>query len=360
MSEIYAARRKKLREHLQDQEISAFVTHNLINARYLTGFTGSHATVVVGPDSQDDIIFTDGRYAHQVKQQCPDLRTSIESASLKAAADLLTHKNIPSVGIESAHMSLEQYRKFTSWYKGQCVELTSMVENLRQAKDHSETELLAHACHISTQALSEFITQPVLGCSEIELARRLENLMADHGAEGTSFETIMASGANSGNPHHHPSAKKVQQGDFLKIDFGALYGGYHADMTRTFIVGEPQDWQQEIYALVAKAQETACHSIAIGMEYSALDAIARDIIAEGGYGDKYPHSLGHGIGLEIHEAPGVSSRSVGTIKNGDVFTIEPGIYLGGRGGVRIEDSVQVCSEGIKIFTNFPKELISIS
>jgi Xaa-Pro aminopeptidase len=187
----------------------------------------------------------------------------------------------------------------------------------------------------------------------------LEALMLEHGADGPSFETIVAAGANSAVPHHRPTEAVLSAGDFVKIDFGALVGGYHSDMTRTFILGkagQAQQWQREIYDLVATAQRAGRRALESGMPLSEVDAAARQVIAEAGYGEHFGHGLGHGVGLQIHEAPGISAAAAGTLRAGSVVTVEPGVYLPDRGGVRIEDTLVVGERAPELLTRFPKEL----
>ena len=182
--------------------------------------------------------------------------------------------------------------------------------------------------------------------------------MLEHGADGPSFETIVATGANSAIPHHRPTAAVLAAGDFVKIDFGALVGGYHSDMTRTFILGSAADWQREIYELVATAQRAGRHALDVGAELRDVDGAARHVIVDAGYGEFFGHGLGHGVGLQIHEAPGINSAAAGTLLAGSVVTVEPGVYLPDRGGVRIEDTL-VVGERSELLTRFPKELTVI-
>jgi Xaa-Pro aminopeptidase len=188
--------------------------------------------------------------------------------------------------------------------------------------------------------------------------------MFDHGADGLSFESIVASGEHSAIPHHRPTDAALADGDFVKIDFGALVAGYHSDMTRTFVLGKAGDWQREIYQLVADAQRAGREALRAGVDLRAVDAAAREMIADAGYGEHFGHGLGHGVGLQIHEAPGIGATSCGTLRAGSVVTVEPGVYLPGRGGVRIEDTLVVPDETAghtpELLTKFPKELTVVT
>jgi Xaa-Pro aminopeptidase len=232
------------------------------------------------------------------------------------------------------------------------------VEALREVKDAGEVALLRLACEAADAALAALIDRGGLrpGRTEKAVARELEALMLEHGADGPSFETIVAAGENSAVPHHRPTDAVLDQGDFVKIDFGALVAGYHSDMTRTFVLGAAADWQREIYAAVAAAQQAGVDALESGAQLGEVDRAARHVIAEAGYGDFFGHGLGHGVGLQIHEAPGINSAAAGTLRAGSAVTVEPGIYLAERGGVRIEDTLVVGARGPEQLTRFPKNL----
>ena len=249
------------------------------------------------------------------------------------------------------------------------VRAAGTVEALREVKDAGEVALLRLACEAADAALTDLVARGGLrpGRTEREVSRELEALMLDHGADAISFETIVAAGPNSAIPHHRPTDAVLAEGDFVKIDFGALVAGYHSDMTRTFVLGKAADWQLEIYQLVAEAQRAGREALKPGAGLRDVDAAARQLIADAGYGEQFGHGLGHGVGLQIHEAPGIGATSAGTLLAGSVVTVEPGVYLPGRGGVRIEDTLVVASETGRatshtagqtpeLLTRFPKEL----
>ena len=245
------------------------------------------------------------------------------------------------------------------------VRASGTVEALREVKDAGELALLRLACEAADAALTDLVERGGLrpGRTEREVARELEPLMLDHGADAVSFETIVAAGPNSAIPHHRPTDAVLATGDFVKIDFGALVAGYHSDMTRTFVLARAADWQLEIYQLVAEAQRAGREALRPGAGLRDVDAAARQLIADAGYGEQFGHGLGHGVGLQIHEAPGIGATSAGTLLAGSVVTVEPGVYLPGRGGVRIEDTLVVADrtsetagQTPELLTRFPKEL----
>ena len=242
------------------------------------------------------------------------------------------------------------------------IRASQTVEALREVKDAGEVALLRLACEAADAALTDLVARGGLrpGRIEREVGHELEALMLDHGADGVSFETIVAAGANSAIPHHRPTDAVLASGDFVKIDFGALVGGYHSDMTRTFVLGKAADWQHEIYQLVSEAQQAGRAALAAGASLADVDGAARGVIADAGYAEQFGHGLGHGVGLQIHEAPGINASATGSLLAGSVVTVEPGVYLPDRGGVRIEDTLVVADEAsghtAELLTRFSKEL----
>jgi Xaa-Pro aminopeptidase len=354
----FARRRDALRARLGagDPSLDALLVTNLDNVRYLAGFTGSNAALLIAADAADDAIATDGRYLTQVAEQSGDLRAVIE----RDVAGALLAEAGGTVGFEATALNYADHARLED--EGPTlVPTTRLVERLREVKDEGEIELLRRACAISDRALAALVEEGAIapGATESQVARRLENLMFEFGAEAVAFETIVAAGANSAIPHHRPTGAALAIGDFVKIDFGARYGGYHADETRTFVLGEPAAWQREIYDVVRAAQAAGREALVPGADVRAIDAAARSVIEAAGYGEQFLHGLGHGVGVEIHEAPTLGKLGSGTLSDGAVVTVEPGVYLPGRGGVRIEDTLVVRADGPELLTRTSKDLIAL-
>ncbi|MGH3727041.1 MAG: M24 family metallopeptidase [Mycobacterium sp.] len=358
-------RRERLREALRTDGLDALLVTDLVNIRYLTGFTGSAAAlwVAAGDDRSGEdatVLCTDGRYRTQAAAQVPDLRALIDR---KYGAALVALAAGGRAGFESHMVTVDGFDKLAQDAGDvELVRAPNRVEKLREVKDESEVLLLERACAAADTALSALIDTGGIrpGRTEREVARDLENLMGAHGADGPSFETIVAAGSHSAIPHHRPTDAVLADRDFVKIDFGALVAGYHSDMTRTLVLGSVAAWQQEVYDLVLVAQAAGREALAPGASLKDVDAAARDVIAAAGFGENFGHGLGHGVGLQIHEAPGIGSTATGTLLAGSAVTIEPGVYLPDRGGVRIEDTLVVRPDGSELLTRFPKELTVIN
>jgi len=362
MSADHASRRRALRVLLAERELDALLVTDLIDIRYLTGFTGSNAALLVsaadGDDEAHTVICTDGRYLTQVGEQVPDLRSVIARSS---ATQLILEFGTGSArwGFASDVVTVDERARWDGLdVSVRFVPVTGLVEQLRAVKDEHEIGLLREACAVADRALADLIAAGGLrpGRTEREVARDLEWRMFEHGADGISFETIVAAGANSAVPHHRPTAAVLADGDFVKLDFGAQIGGYHSDMTRTYVLGRAADWQRELYELVLRAQQAGRDALAPGVDCAAVDAAARSVIAEAGYADLFLHGLGHGVGLEIHEAPGIGASATGTLVAGAAVTVEPGVYFSGRGGVRIEDTLVVRERTPELLTLTDKTL----
>lgn len=336
---------------------------DLVNVRYLAGFTGSNAALLVFAGDTPAVLATDGRYRTQAARQAPDLETVIERACGRHLVARAVSDGARRIGFESHVVTVDGFYALARELGDPPAELVrtpGAVEALREVKDAGEVALLRLACEAADAALAELVEGGGLrpGRTERAVGRELEALMLEHGADGPSFETIVAAGANSAIPHHRPTDAVLAPGDFVKIDFGALVGGYHSDMTRTFVLGKAGKaaaWQREIYQLVSEAQRAGREALEVGATLSDVDAAARLVIADAGYAENFGHGLGHGVGLQIHEAPGISSTAAGTLLAGSVVTVEPGVYLPDRGGVRIEDTL-VVGERSELLTRFPKEL----
>jgi Xaa-Pro aminopeptidase len=343
-------------------ELDAMLVTDLVNVRYLSGFTGSNAALLILAEHETPVLATDGRYRTQAAQQSPDAEIVIERACGPHLAARAEAWNVRRLGFESHVVTVDGHTMLQKAAGGtQLVRAAGTVEALREVKDAGEIALLRLACEAADAALADLVGAGGLraGRTEKEVGRELESRMFDHGADGVSFETIVAAGPNSAIPHHRPTDAVLAAGDFVKIDFGALVAGYHSDMTRTFALSPVAQWQLDVYDLVATAQRVGRDALAPGVSLKAVDGASRQVIADAGYAENFGHGLGHGVGLEIHEAPGISASAAGTLLPGSAVTVEPGVYLPGHGGVRIEDTLVVGSEETptpELLTRFPKEL----
>ncbi len=355
-------RRDRLRRRLRSAELDALLVTDLVNVRYLSGFTGSNAALLIRADDEVPVLATDGRYVTQAAAQAPDAELVIERACGPQLAARAAASGVRRLGFESHVLTVDGFAQLQKAAGDlDFVRAAGTVEALREVKDAGEIALLRLACEAADAALADVVAAGGLrpGRTEKEVARELESRMLDHGADGPSFETIVAAGANSAIPHHRPTEAVLAAGDFVKIDFGALVAGYHSDMTRTFVLAPIAQWQRDVYDLVATAQRAGREALAAGVVLRDVDGASRQVIADAGFAENFGHGLGHGVGLQIHEAPGISASSAGTLLAGSAVTVEPGVYLPGRGGVRIEDTLVVGGEEAptpELLTRFPKEL----
>ena len=338
-----------------------FVVTSLPNIRYLTGFSGSNAVLALdlrGPEG--DLLGTDGRYQDQVRDECPGLPCLIDRSTLVAVVGHVTAAAPGSLLLESS-ITVQGLNEVRTAATGRVIHTaTAVIEDLRIVKDEVEQGLLERACSITSQAFDALFDEIRVGMTERAIARRLEQLFGDLGAQDRAFETIVGSGPNSAIPHHRPGERALQAGDLLVVDAGAYIDGYHADMTRTAVVGtDPDGWQQELHDCVRIAQAAAVEAATPGRTLARLDAAARDLVSAAGYGESFTHGLGHGVGLQIHEAPMISARSAGSIASGTSITIEPGVYLTGLGGVRIEDTLVVDSPRSRVLTPMSRHLMTV-
>jgi Xaa-Pro aminopeptidase len=356
MPETHEARRDRLLGLAHDAGAEAALVTSLVNVRYLTGFTGSNAALLVTDRSAR--LATDGRYTTQAAEQAPDLDMLVDRECAAALVAEAGSTGIRRLGFEAHHVTVEAHTGLAALDGApDLVALGPAVESLRAVKDDDEIALLREACAIGDHALLDTLDGVAPGQTEREVARRLESHMVDLGADGVAFETIVATGPNSAVPHHRPTDREIERGDLLKIDFGALYRGYHADCTRTVVVGrEPEGWQAEIYDVVRRAQRAGRHALCPGAGVREVDAAARSVVVDAGYGEQFPHGLGHGVGLEIHEAPLLGATATGRLADRTPVTVEPGVYLPGRGGVRIEDTLVVGDGAPDLLTTTPKDL----
>lgn len=361
MSDRRSQRLAALVAALTAAHLDGLLVTSLPNIRYLTGFAGSSALLFV--TARDVLIVTDFRYQTQIVDEVGSLaRITIEPQSLWVGLwqQLTQLPHLEVIGFESGHLLHRDFQRLLEagarWQWRPTVEV---VEALRERKDASEVALIEAANGIATRALERTVSQVRAGMTELEVAGVLEKALRDEGSEGFPFPSIVASGPRSALPHARSSTRRIESGDFLLLDFGAETHGYCADVTRTFVVGRAGAEQREVYDVVRVANASAAQGVRAGMSGRDADAIARDYIAQRGYGDLFGHSLGHGLGLEVHEAPRLARTAEGALAEGAVVTIEPGIYRPGWGGVRIEDDVFLGPNGPKILTSFTRELTEL-
>lgn len=345
-----------LRKEMIEEDISSFLITSSYNLRYLTGFTGTTGVALI--TLEEAFFITDFRYTEQAETQCEGYKIVQNHGPIfDVVADLVEEKELINLAFEEATVSFKEYVQLEMILEVDLIPVSGMIEELREIKDDSEIEIIQKACEIADQAFSHILTYIKPGMTEIQVANELDFHMRSLGASSVSFETIVASGLRSAMPHGVASEKVIEQGDFITIDFGCYYQGYVSDMTRTISLGEPSEKLKEIYQIVKEAQQKVLDIAKPGMTGAELDAVARDFITSKGYGEVFGHSTGHGIGLEIHEGPNVSTMAEKVFVSGNVITNEPGIYLPGIGGVRIEDDMLVTDNGIKRLTHSEKELI---
>src|SRR5438270_9618554 len=358
-----AGRLGRLRPRLSDAGCEALLVTNLVNLRYLTGFTGSAGLLLVLSD--EVVLTTDGRYRDQAAEQlaAAGVEARIEVRPTRGGQQEVlasAARQIKRLGLEAESVTWAQQRRFASdaFADAELVPTEGVVEHLRRVKDAGEIDRMAEAARIADAALAAVVPLLGQGVTEREVALGLDYEMRRLGAEGSSFETIVASGPNGAKPHARPTDRRVEPGELDVIDFGAVVDGYCSDMTRTLCVGEPaEDIALRMAAVVKESQREGVASVKAGVRGRDVDETCRTVIVDAGWGDAFIHGTGHGVGLEIHEAPRVASTSEDVLVAGHVVTVEPGVYLAEHGGVRIEDTVVVTDDGCIVLTNAPKELL---
>jgi Xaa-Pro aminopeptidase len=350
-------RRAQLGERLQELDIEALLVTRSPNVGYLTGFTGSNGQVVVTPTSA--VFFTDGRYVEQARHEVPDLdRVTYSWEFPKALAERFS--GIETLGFEAHDVTVAAHGTYAEALdRVTLVPTDKVVERARWVKDDDELGILRAAQEATDQAFEEILDRVAIGVSERGLARGLEDAMRRAGADGLAFEPIVAFGEQAAEPHHEPRHRLLREGDVIKLDFGALVGGYHADMTRTIAFGAPSPELRKIHDVVRQAQEAGIDAVRAGVTGGEVDSAARSVIQGAGYGERFTHGLGHGVGLEIHEGPSLRREGTDVLPVGAVVTVEPGIYVPGLGGVRIEDSVEVTEHGCRVLGTATRELIEL-
>jgi Xaa-Pro aminopeptidase len=375
-----SGRLDRLRAAFDDHGVDALVVTTLANVRYLTGFSGSAGTLTV--TRGEALLTTDGRYRTQSAEQIDraGAATQVEivigpaAEQRKAAQALLAP--VTKIGLESDNVTWSAQRVWAELLglngngegegKGNdptapaadaLVPTSNAVETLREVKDEAEIARMERAAAIADAALFEVLPLISEGVTEEQFALELDTAMRKGGAEGTAFDTIVAAGENSAQPHHHPGPRRIERGDPVVVDFGATFEGYRSDMTRTFCVDEDPDGElARIFEVVAESQRQGAAVVAPGISVREVDDVCRAIIADAGWADRFEHGTGHGVGLDIHEAPTVSQLGTAILAPGFVVTVEPGVYVPGHGGVRVEDTLVVTADGARPLTHFTKDI----
>jgi Xaa-Pro aminopeptidase len=347
-------RRRRAAEAVAGLDAEGLLVTTLVNVRYLTGFTGSNGALLLGADGSGTFL-TDGRYRDQALDEVPGLdhvitRDLLGEATGRMSGAWACETHTLSV---DAHATLAEAGVTT-------LPAGRLVEALREIKDDGEIDALRRACRISVVALQALLAGPLAGRTEQEVARDLEWRMLELGAEAIAFDTILASGPNSAIPHHSPTDRVLQAGDLVKADFGARVDGYHADCTRTVVLGRADNWQKEVHAVVQASQAAGIDAVREGTPLPSVDEAARSVLDDAGWLEHFTTGLGHGVGLEIHEDPFISHRHAGRLARRTTLTIEPGVYVTGRGGVRIEDTVLVTSDVPEVLTTMTTDLLEIA
>lgn len=362
MAEPQRSRQAALAELLIGSNLDGLLVCGLPNIRYLTGFSGSNALLFISPT--ETWFLTDIRYEAQAASEVIGAsRVIVEPSSLWKGLfeQLASRPGTAAFGFESAHLPHRDFERLLKegarWTWRPTVDL---VEGLRIRKEPREVEAIRLAGIIATSALERTLSEVRAGLTEGEVAGLLERALRDAGTEGFPFGTIAAAGERSALPHARAGGRPIARGDFLLLDFGAVYQGYCADVTRTVVVGKASERQREVHSAVLEANQRAREMVRPGMTGREADAVARGVLEGRGLGDAFGHGLGHGLGLEVHEAPRLSRLSEEVLPAGAVVTIEPGAYLGGWGGIRIEDNVHLTAGGAELLTDFPRELIELS
>ena len=356
---IYEARQTKLKNILGEKGLDGMLITNLTNIRYVCGFTGSAASCLITPNGQ--FFITDGRYIEQSKSQVRGFEIFIDMSSHLMQ---IKNNNLNPDGLrlafEGDHMSYAQYSTMTELFPKSRWENTSMIlEDIAAVKDDYELDCIRTAVEVTDKVYEEILPMLSPGNSEKDVANAMVSKYREY-SDGEAYSPIVAAGPNGALPHAIPTNREFQNGDFIVIDAAAKYAGYHADMTRTPVVGKATSKHEEIYAIVKESQQRGCDIAKTGVPCKVVDAATRDYIKEMGYGEYYTHGTGHGLGLEIHTSPRFSPQSEQVLQRNNVMTIEPGIYLAGWGGVRIEDDVIIGDDGCEILNKTTKELVILT
>lgn len=348
----------RLRSKLEEEKADAMIINSPYNRRYITNFTGTAGTALITADKA--VFITDFRYTEQAAAQATDFDIVEHKQTMnQEIADQLDKLHVKRVAFEKDYTTYTQFEAFKQQFSQELIPVQGIIEALRMIKTPDELVIMKKAAKIADDAFEHIRSYIEPGVPEIEISNELEFFMRKQGAASSSFDTIVASGVRSALPHGVASGKKIQEGELVTLDYGALYDGYCSDITRTVAVGEISVELREIYDIVLEANLRGVKGTKPGMTGKEADALTRDYITEKGYGDKFGHSTGHGLGMEVHESPGLSFRTDTKLQPGMVVTVEPGIYVQGLGGCRIEDDIVITEDGNERLTFAPKELIQL-
>jgi Xaa-Pro aminopeptidase len=343
---------------IKEKKLDGLLVTSPENVRYLSGFTGSEGVVLLGTKKR--LFLTDGRYTAQAEKEVEGFRLGEYRLRLDGVSLWAKKLDVLRLGFEDEHVSFHEHRELKKRCpKVSLIPMSKLMRRLRVAKEAQETSRIRKAARIASASFEETVAKIRPGMKEREIALDLEFGMKRRGAEGIPFPIIVASGRRAALPHGIATEKKIAKGDLVTVDFGAVYGGYCSDETVTVVVGKPTRRQRRVYDTVREAHDRAISAIKPGRSLREVDAAARDFIKEAGYGDYFRHGTGHGVGLAVHEEPRISPETTGTAEEGMVVTIEPGVYIPGWGGVRIEDMLRVTRRGCEILSGIPKELMVV-
>ena len=353
----FSKRIDSLKQKIHLENLDGIYVTNLTNVRYLTGFTGSAGSLLITDDEQH--FFTDGRYIEQSSEEVKNCKIHIVgSMHISAIKDQKLLKDNQKIGFESDFVNVNLYDSFSKLFPFvQWKKTSGIIEKIAAIKDNLEIESLKTAIEITDVVFESILSELKIGATEKEISAKISYLFKMNGADGDSYESIIASGYLGALPHARPTNKVFEKGDFVVMDFGALYNGYHADMTRTVVIGEASERHKEIYDIVLESQLAGIKFAKAGVTGKELDQVCRNVIEKAGYGDKFIHSTGHGIGLEVHTYPRISSFNTKPLLENYVVTIEPGIYLAGWGGVRIEDDCWIRKNDCLPLNRSTKEML---
>ena len=356
---VFARRRRAVMRTARRQKVDAVLVSQIEDVGYLCPFAGEDSDLVIGEDWA--CLITDGRYAEQAEGECGDMEVHVRKGAMSVAvAEVLQGRRVRRLGVQAGSVTLQTHDALAGKLPGKRLKpLQDLTADLRAIKTDAEVRAIRKAALVAEQAFRELLAMGAgqwVGATERDLAAELEYRMRRAGADGAAFPTIVAAGVHGSRPHHHPGATRVRSGEPVLIDWGARVGGYCSDLTRVVFLGRIPPKLGEVYGVVHRAQAAGIEAARPGVACKTVDAAARRVIAEAGYGEQFVHGLGHGVGRQVHESPGLGRTATGRLRSGMVVTVEPGIYLPGVGGVRIEDDVLVTPMGRRRLTGLPSNI----